>query len=489
MATSEIMIRDVGPITELTLPCPEKGGVVVLRGRNGLGKTTALRAIDAAVSGRGRIEHRDGAVVGTVSAFGITVKAMRNQTRTGELEVQSLEGRFSIADLVDPKIKEAGAADAKRIKTLVQLVGSKADPSLFYKLLAGGPQEFQELVSLKALQADDLVTMAAQIKRDLEGRARDLKEQAAKENVAAESCRRVVVGVDTTLPDDEAKLAEDHLLVLQELQRLRAERKAEQDAAYRQAAARTSLASVEQTYQGLTVDAAERDLEVRAGALDVATRSLAAAEEAVRVAREQHAREQLRHEHALAALKNAREHEAAMEQWRKDLGITVPMSTVTDEQIAEAEADVEAALLAIQTGALVRAAKKQIAAADMHGGEAARLATQSDRLYQAAQNTDVVLSEVVQRLNCPLRVSHGRLVLKTDRSENELFADLSCGEQWAIAIDIAIEAVGPRGVLTVGGEAWASIDPLNQTRIHERLVGTGVVLYAEQCDAGDLRAA
>jgi energy-coupling factor transporter ATP-binding protein EcfA2 len=488
MSVREISIRDIGPIEHLRLPIPEEGGVVVLRGRNGLGKSTALRAIDTAVSGRGRIEHRDGAVAGVVEACGITVKAMRNQTRTGELEVASLEGRFSIADLVDPKLKEPGAADAKRIKALVQLTGQRADPSLFYELV-GGQRIFQELVSLKAIEAEDLVQMAGQVKRDLETKARDLKEEAAKVNISAETSRRAAEGINTTLSDDAQKLADDHRIAVAELERLKAVRNAAIVAESKLATARESLSSVERNYSGATVKQAHDQADDCKRACDETAAVLARAEEAVRIAREEHARNQLKLQNAIETLKTAEAHETAMAQWRADLGIIVPENTVSDEDIANAEADVAAALEAIETGIKVREAKKRLKEAADFDQKAADLRTKSDALYAAAQGTDTVLSEVVQRLGCPLRVSHGRLVTTTDRSESELFAELSRGEQWKIALDIAIEAVGRNGVLVVDQEGWEGIDPVNQRLIHNHLVGTGVVLFTAQCDVGELRVA
>jgi len=53
-----VEIQNVGPIEHLTLPVPEGGGIVVLRGRNGTGKTLSLDAIDRLTSGRGDVSVR-----------------------------------------------------------------------------------------------------------------------------------------------------------------------------------------------------------------------------------------------------------------------------------------------------------------------------------------------------------------------------------------------------------------------------------------------
>ena len=117
MATVEI--ENVGPVEHLSLPIPVGGGIVVLKGRNGRGKTKAREAVDKLTSGRGAVSVRDGALRGQVSGFGATLKVARSATRSGVLEVESLDGKLSVADLVSPPVKEAAAADARRVKTLV----------------------------------------------------------------------------------------------------------------------------------------------------------------------------------------------------------------------------------------------------------------------------------------------------------------------------------------------------------------------------------
>ena len=51
-----IELEDIGPIENLRIPLPSAGGVVLLRGRNDIGKSEALKAVDALVSGRGEVE-------------------------------------------------------------------------------------------------------------------------------------------------------------------------------------------------------------------------------------------------------------------------------------------------------------------------------------------------------------------------------------------------------------------------------------------------
>ena len=66
-----VKIKNIGPISTLSMPVPEGGGVVVLKGRNGSGKSTALDAISAAVSGKGKPPIKDLAESGEIVAGGI----------------------------------------------------------------------------------------------------------------------------------------------------------------------------------------------------------------------------------------------------------------------------------------------------------------------------------------------------------------------------------------------------------------------------------
>jgi ABC-type Na+ transport system ATPase subunit NatA len=50
-----IAIKNVGPIEQLAISVPPGGGVTVLRGRNGSGKTTALRAAESVLRGEGKL--------------------------------------------------------------------------------------------------------------------------------------------------------------------------------------------------------------------------------------------------------------------------------------------------------------------------------------------------------------------------------------------------------------------------------------------------
>jgi len=101
----ELEINDIGVIKhfEIELPDDKDGGVCVLVGANGTGKTTALDCVDAMTTANTKLVPRDTAKKGSVEGLGgsLNVTASRN-TRSGEVEVPSLAGRFELDDLVTP---------------------------------------------------------------------------------------------------------------------------------------------------------------------------------------------------------------------------------------------------------------------------------------------------------------------------------------------------------------------------------------------------
>ena len=120
---------------------------------------------------------------------------------------------------------------------------------------------------------------------------------------------------------------------------------------------------------------------------------------------------------------------------------------------------------------MIRDAKRKLSEAEESAAKAKQHRAEADRLRKAA-GTDEVLSGVVSKSGSPLRVEAGRLVLDTHRGAT-YFGDLSHGERWKMAIDIAIEAVGPNGVLTVPQECWEGLDEIARKAIAEHVQGPG----------------
>ena len=482
----EITLTNVGPVRHATIPIPEPGGLVVLKARNGAGKTKTLEAVESALTGRGKIEVRDGELRGEVNAFGVQLTVGRSTRRAGELVVESLDGRLSISDLIDPGIKSPDAADARRIKALVQLANVLPSAELFYSL-AGGRESFEQLVSTSALASDDLVAMAERIKRDLEAKARQEESQAEHAEGRARGAREAAAGVDLTAESDAAKLQAELEQSIRQESGVKAQSDAASKASLAAKVARDHLDDAESGYSGPAIADAQSTETAAKDAVERTEQAVHDAEAALERARQAFSMARTEYSHAVAGRKAAEQHEALVKQWREQISASIPAAP-TAQQLADAAARVTQARQLVEQGALIRQAAKHLLEADQHAAAAAKHRKQAEQLRHAAHGTDEVLSEVIAKSGSPLRVEHGRLVLQTRRG-NTYFHDLSAGERSRMAVDIGIDAVGQKGVLTLSQEIFEGLDPINREALASHAVERGVViLTAEASEDEEIRA-
>lgn len=482
----EIRLSNVGPVSHVSIPVPEPGGLVVLRARNGAGKTKTLEAVESALTGRGKIEVRDGELRGEVEAFGVKLTVGRSTRRTGELVVESLDGKLSISDLIDPGIKSPDAADARRIKALVQLANVLPSAELFYPLV-GGREQFEALIGTSAMASEDLVTMAERIKRDLEAKARNEESQAEHAEGRARGAREAAAGADLTVESDGNALQAALEAAIRDESALKATADAAQKASLAAKLAKDQLEDAEASYSGLSLEDAKGEEERARAESEATEQAVREAERVLARAKADFSQARSTYSQAIAARKSAEQHEAMVRQWREQIAASIPDSPTT-EQLKNAADRVASSRESVERGALVRKAKQHVSEAEKHAATAAEHRKRAERLRSAAHGTDEVLSEVIAKSGSPLRVEHGRLVLDTRRG-NTYFHDLSAGERSRIAVDIGIEAVGNRGVLTLSQEIFEGLDPLNREALATHAVDRSVViLTAEASDDEEVTA-
>lgn len=456
-----ITLENIGPIDRLRIPLPE-AGVVVLRGRNGVGKSHALEAVDALVSGRGRPPCRDNASRGVVEGVGARLTIGRSTRRTGEAEVVTLEGRLDISQLVQPPIKDDESADRTRIKALVQLAGAAADPSLFAGILPEGVQ-LGDLVP-PSEQTDDPVVLAGRIKRALEAEARRWERQAEEARAKAHALQEQTPAVKTCL-DRQAAEAElqQALLALKELETRAAEAQRQRQRV------EEAQRSLERARASIPAD---QSVEALAAEESELTAKIDRLREALTIATER--RQQVRRQLDQARLVAAQIAEA------ERLLATCPQS-VPAEEIAPAKRRVDEAREIHAAAVEAERARRLAVDADLARRAAAEAAERAARLRESARATDDVLSELVGRVTRRLRVDAGRLVCDTDRGA-EPFAELSPGERWRIALEVAAEQVGQGGLVTVPQEAWEGLDPVHRAEVAEIARHVGVVILTAEAD-------
>mgnify|MGYP000887162152 FL=1 len=127
-------ISNVGAIDVLEIPI-EPGRVVVLRGRNGAGKSTAQEAIRVAATtgskSKGALTPRDGneAEGGNVEMNGVSLRIGARMTERGvpEESYVLLDDGNALQDFCEPSVKTPKLADNKRIKAMLAMAGVKID--------------------------------------------------------------------------------------------------------------------------------------------------------------------------------------------------------------------------------------------------------------------------------------------------------------------------------------------------------------------------
>jgi len=494
-------IENIGPITRVQVPAPEEGGIVLFRGRNGSGKTHSLEAVAAATSkSAAGLNIRDGQRAGEVSAFGVTIKVGRSTRRSGELEVETIDGRLDLGKLISPGFDKGEANDARRIKQLVHLANVDPDPSLFYEAL-GGRDAYREIASEVTTESEDVVQMAERIKRDCERCARKAADSAKLHEGAASAERLGYEKYDLTAPSDSDELQAALEAAIRAESALSESARAHAADETAKAKAREQLALIESQYAGLTpeeasakVDAAtaqERAADKKAGEAHAAVRAaelaLAEAKMLLQQATAAHdaavAEQSLAIEQKTAATRNAE----LVAELRRSIESTSRPAVSLDEATAAKDAVLKARQ-AVERGALIRAALVHKFNEEESKRKAKEAAERGAALREAAAAVvDDVLSKVVNRSTDKLRVEKGRLVCDTVRGVT-LFDELSPGERTWVAFEIAAAAFSAEGkqpILVMSQECWEGLDPENRRAADQIARERRILVYTAECSDDD----
>jgi DNA repair ATPase RecN len=498
----ELRLKDCGPIHETVLKLPEGGGVTLFVGRNGSGKTIALQTVDHLIGGPSKKPPvRDHAKRAEIEGFGAVLRIGATSRRTGEVDVTSLEGGFDVADLYDPGLANPEAADARRIKALVQLAGGTADHTVFHRL-AKDRDEFDAIVGPESIDTDDLVTMAARVKRDFDRAALATEREAQTIQAQVKAARDAAEGVDTSLESDPEKLTTAYEQALQDRTRLKSEADHREAMIAKATKAKAALAEAE-----AAIPSMELWGDAGRAAMETATVNLASRAEIVRGAEATVKRLEQELQRAVDALDYAkgslesaerehrtiadgvaicRKHEETLASWRAQIAESASITPLPAEELEAAEKAVSVANAAKERGVLIRKAKEDLLRADRFEAQAKCLSARAERLRDAAKATDDILSDAVK--SDVLRVSGGRLVIDTDRGKDIPFAELSDGERWRIALCEAAKRVGEDGLIVLPQQAWDAQDPDNQILIHNLAKELKVHVLSGKRARGELRA-
>ncbi len=500
----QIEIQDVGPIHHLSFDMDGPGGVIVFKGRNGVGKTHAINASAAlADPKRARdMTSRDGAGRGNIFGLGVELNIGRRTTARGELEVTTINADDP-SELVNPGFKDEAVADEHRLKVLCRLARVRPNAAWFAKLV-GGEDELKAVAkpaTLTLLESDNLPGLAEAMRRDLQAAARAAESEHQNFGHQASALIENTKDVDTTAPHEESVLSELAQDATRHMMRLE-ERRAAQDKADRaRAQALEQIAAAEQP-EDIGIIARER--ERKEGLIQIEKdqqRAIDAEIERLRAEIASLTGKRTDCDRRITTLHGdldnltrranaATRHAATVEAWQKTIAETVipDAERVSDKDIEEARLVTANAGHAIQQGAIIRRALKQRADAEVLAQRARDAARRAEKLRDAAKGVDEVISESLRAI-APrgFGVTDGRLVIDTDRGR-ELYTQLSDGERWKFALDVTIDAVGEGGIIAIRQEAWEGLDPYNRAAIATHARERGVWVLTAEADGGELRA-
>jgi tetratricopeptide (TPR) repeat protein len=460
-------------------------GINILQAANGRGKTIWLAALAALARGEGRLPLNDQAKKGRVEGFGglITVGAATRHLQ--EFELDNLEGKLSLSQLVDPGLKTALAADRKRIEALVALTGTKAKLDTFANHRLFQNVSFSTIVGTKAAACTDLCEMAERIAKDYHKAARDQEELAKKFTSEAAGLEAANEGVELLGPCDDDALQAEYRAALQEQARVDEQLKVANEAARHRNDAQERMKEAKNSYAGPTVPEAEARRDTARINLDEAVTHRQNLEAALKAAKDREESMRRIFDEAGRVLVDANRVQQVIEAC-DDLirqGAIAPPSV---SAITAAADKVKATKEAVLTGQRIRQAKANVEAAAKRREDAQKHKEQAERMREAAKAVDQVLSESIQNPYLFVEsvrvekanetVYEARLMAKHPTRGSVPYDELSAGERWKIAIDLAADTVGEGGLIVIDQEGWEGIDVFERPKLQEHCLARQLIV-------------
>ena len=498
-------IENIGPIKDpVRIPVPIGGGLLVLLGRNGSGKSTTLDTFRKSLGQDVKLAKNERAVGSGhfETPFGVKLKVSQTTRRTeeeGGLAVEVLDDEFQIGDLVDPREKDAAAADRRRLKALLRVAGAEADIADFVQLFRN-EEEFERIVRDETRKVTDPVQMASMVKSDIEAEARIIEAEIKKSESELLRLEGALDGFDPTASEvDLEAIRRDHEQAVERLGALKRDRAAYQNAVEqievlqeREAAAKAAGA--------VDLDSLEGELTQETNFAAVKNALITQKVNEIRELQWQieqmklHAEASVERQKTIRAkIESARASAELLASIQSQLNDARAVAPVSEEDLIAAKERSEELARSIGNAQLIADKAKDFQRLQDRRAELSVLNKQATELRDSAKATDGVLTDMVKTLGTPVKVGYDdkgnpRLIVPHEgRDRDVYFSDLSKGERLYLVTSIAINAVGPGGMFVIPQEYYEGLDKENRARIAEQLKGTGVVAVTAQCSGGELR--
>lgn len=500
-AGESLTIKNIGPIPELSIQVPKNGGLVVFKGKNGQGKTTAIEAVEASLGKKGnKLEKQKGALKsGTVETpWGTRISIGQVARFSGELSVSTLDDEFSIADLVDPKEKDDVAADRRRSKALLRVAKAEAKPELFYGVV-DDRSLFDEVVAPESIGGDDVVQMASKIKRDFEAASRLKEQQSEHYTSEAVAIQKSLEGVAVDFVYDMEDLRQRHEAAVAFLSEQRLAIKKYNDAVYQSGILQQKIAHLESAekcdfndLKRIANNAVQQEKDLNIEVEGIRQRIIALEARKIEINGLLDAGRS-KYEWAVAKIAQGESDAQVLADLRERVRQYDTVTEVNAEHIAQAEDAVENARNLLTDAEICERAKSRMQSLAECRDKAVKYKRQSEQLRDSAKYTERILSDLIGQLGTPIEVDFddkgsARLIVNHPKWGRTYFSKLSKGEKLSMVARIAIKAAGNGGVFTIPQEFYEGLDPDNRELLAAELTGSGVVAITAECSSGELRS-
>ena len=484
---STIEIKHVGPIDHLDIPVPEKGGVVVLRGRNGCGKSTALNSVEGmfSKSARDTLTPQDDHRAGTVEwdDQGVTLRVGKSRTVKGKLQCDHIEGNSSIAEMVDPGIKDPIKRDEKRLQVLIRLAGVSVDSDAWLEIVGS---DLAEEIEIDDLISEDIIETAGRIRRAIHKVA--LRHEKERDGLKSQAVA-LEATLDSLLGDVDIDDLDMDMDAIRDQIQSSTESKVEAITNNRHAA-----------IQKQRMEAAKARMESVAETVDIESliehQEKLASEHTKQTVKVEKLKAKIIKEEAILAamkkdfaknnetIKNAKLQQSKMAELQEAIDEKL-IEEIDLEPIQEEIDELTLSLEAARKGKQAQSLKSEI---DNLNAAEEKESYRAKEFRTAARQIDTVFEKSLKDAGITQFIVHDdRLKVTTDRGKT-LFDELSFGEKCAMALDTVIRNVGSSGVVPYGQEAWEGLDPTNRAKVAELARERGVIVFAAEATDGELHA-
>lgn len=493
-ALDSIKIKNAGPIDFFEVKFPRNGGVTIIKAPNGGGKSLTLAGIEnlMGIKTSQKVRKMEGSQLdGVIEGLGVTLRLGYQNRRTGKLAITGLGDEFRIDELVDPRDKDPVVADMRRLKSFLRGIQAQADPQLFFHLL-GNEEAFRAIVTPSTMEKDDIVDLAAAIKRDIDRKALAEEEAAKSAATHASAIRDSIKDLDYSREINLEALQGEYSTKVQTKNQLEFSAKMAKEAQAKAAIAREKLREAESTPRRPL-----KELEAENGRLTEEIlgmdQQIKALEDQLKDLRQQRDSRSKEADALVEQISTTATLEASLAGWRQTIANSESLTCPSQEEIDAVVQEISQIEDDIKNAGVIERAKKQAQEAAQYEVIAEEHGTAAANLRTAAAGTNDVLTKLVADMGSAIIVKiteQGiRLMVRHERRGEMFLADLSKGEKLSLVLPIVMEAARKfnAGLMVIPQEMWEGLDPSNRELVYEMACGSGVAIITAECDDGELR--